>query len=37
MLISATDCAHRTTRGMLRAQAAEKSGYLKMDGFSAKA
>lgn len=28
---------HRTTRGMLRAQAAEKSGYLKMEGFSAKA
>lgn len=28
---------HRTTRGMLRAQAAEKSGYLKTEGFSAKA
>lgn len=26
-----------SSRGMLRAQAAEKSGYLKMEGFSAKA
>lgn len=28
---------HRTTSGMLKAQAAVKSGYLKMEGFSAKA